>query len=91
MTFLVLMIYMFIDHIFIDCVFNEHCKEVVKLVFVVLIIQYTNKIEERKKLLPFFVDPIVHTSSESHRLLMQCLCQLQIMKTSLCLYALIRC
>lgn len=69
---------MFIDHTFVDCVFNEHCKVVLKLVFVVLIIQYDQYDQNRKekKLLPFFVDPIVHISSEPHRQVMQCLCQL---------------
>lgn len=47
---------MFIDLTFVDCVFNERCKGVLKLVFVVLIIQYDQYDQNRteEEIVAFF-------------------------------------
>lgn len=40
---------MFIGHTFVDCVFNEHCKRVIKLMFIVFMIQYEQYDQNRKE------------------------------------------
>lgn len=43
------MIFKFIDHAFLDDILNEHCKGVVKLVFVVLTIQHDQYDQNRRE------------------------------------------